>query len=355
MARPAVPRYNPAVLTQESAPDDDKFHEECALFGIYGTSDAAAHTALGLHALQHRGQEASGIVTYDGRQFHDHRAAGLVGDIFGEQSVIARLKGYCAIGHNRYATTGGSSDRNIQPIFADFDFGGLALAHNGNLTNAYILRKELVRMGCLFQSTTDTEVINHLIARSNYSTLVDRMIDALGRVKGAYSLLLLTNEALLGVRDPMGVRPLCIGKLDDAWILTSESCAPRHPRRALRARRRAGRDRDRRRHRPALDQALHQAAAPLLRLRAHLFRPARQQDRGRRRLRGAQAHRRGARQGKPGAGRRHRPGARLRRAGGDRLSRSSRASRSSSASSATTMSAAPSSSRPTISAISACA
>ncbi len=224
MAQRAVPRYNLAVLTQESAPDDDKFHEECALFGIYGTSDAAAHTALGLHALQHRGQEASGIVTYDGRRFHDHRAAGLVGDIFGEQSVIARLKGYCAIGHNRYATTGGSSDRNIQPIFADFDFGGLALAHNGNLTNAYILRKELVRMGCLFQSTTDTEVINHLIARSNYSTLVDRMIDALGRVKGAYSLLLLTNEALLGVRDPMGVRPLCIGKLDDAWILTSESC-----------------------------------------------------------------------------------------------------------------------------------
>ena len=224
MARPAVPSYNPAVLTPKSAPDDDKFHEECALFGIFGTSDAAAHTALGLHALQHRGQEASGIVTYDGRQFHDHRAAGLVGDIFGEQSVIARLKGYCAIGHNRYATTGGSSDRNIQPIFADFDFGGLALAHNGNLTNAYILRKELVRMGCLFQSTADTEVINHLIARSNYSTLVDRMIDALGRVKGAYSLLLLTNEALLGVRDPLGVRPLCIGKLDDAWILTSESC-----------------------------------------------------------------------------------------------------------------------------------
>jgi amidophosphoribosyltransferase len=225
MAQRAVPRYNPAVLTPRSAPDDDKFHEECALFGIYGTSDAAAHTALGLHALQHRGQEASGIVTYDGRQFHDHRAAGLVGDIFGEQAVIARLKGYCAIGHNRYATTGGSSDRNIQPIFADFDFGGLALAHNGNLTNAYLLRKELVRMGCLFQSTTDTEVINHLIARSNYSTLVDRMIDALGRLKGAYSLLLLTNEALLGVRDPMGVRPLCIGKLDDAWIITSESCA----------------------------------------------------------------------------------------------------------------------------------
>ena len=141
------------------------------MFGIYGTSDAAAHTALGLHALQHRGQEAAGIVTFDGRHFHDHRAAGLVGDIFGEQPVMATLKGYSAIGHTRYATTGGASDRNIQPIFADFDFGGLALAHNGNLTNAYLLRKELVRIGCLFQSTTDTEVINHLIARSQ---LLDR-------------------------------------------------------------------------------------------------------------------------------------------------------------------------------------
>ena len=205
--------------------DLDKFHEECALFGIYGTADAAAHTALGLHALQHRGQEASGIVTFDGRHFHDHRASGLVGDIFGGQPVMNKLKGYAAIGHNRYATTGGSTDRNIQPIFADFDFGGLALCHNGNLTNAYLLRKELVRMGCLFQSTTDTEVINHLIARSNYSTVQDRLIDALGRVKGAYSLLLLTNEALIGVRDPVGVRPLCIGRLEDAWILTSESCA----------------------------------------------------------------------------------------------------------------------------------
>src|ERR1700730_4249225 len=226
-ARPADPRYNPAVPGTPKRPDDDldKFHEECALFGIYGTSDAAARTALGLHALQHRGQEASGIVTFDGRHFHNHRAAGLVGDIFGAPSVMAKLKGYSAFGHTRYATTGGSSDRNIQPIFADFDFGGLALAHNGNLTNAYLLRKELVRMGCLFQSTTDTEVINHLIARSNYSTVVDRLIDGLGRVKGAYSLLLLTNEALLGVRDPMGVRPLVIGRFEDAWILTSESCA----------------------------------------------------------------------------------------------------------------------------------
>jgi amidophosphoribosyltransferase len=215
----------PTPAAQRPDNDLDKFHEECALFGIFGTSDASAHTALGLHALQHRGQEASGIVTFDGKQFHNHRAAGLVGDIFSDPAVIATLKGYAAIGHNRYATTGGSSDRNIQPIFADFDFGGLALAHNGNLTNAYILRKELVRMGCLFQSTTDTEVINHLIARSNYSTVQDRLIDALGKVKGAYSLLMLTNDALIGVRDPLGVRPLVMGKFEDSWILTSETCA----------------------------------------------------------------------------------------------------------------------------------
>ncbi|MBM3645349.1 MAG: amidophosphoribosyltransferase [Alphaproteobacteria bacterium] len=229
MAGPRRGRYKAAVPTNLPSPvapeDDDKLHEECALFAIHGTSDAAAHTALGLHALQHRGQEASGIVTYDGKYFHDHRARGLVGDIFGDPAVIARLKGYAAIGHNRYATTGASTERNIQPIFADFDFGGLALAHNGNLTNAGLLREELVRMGCLFQSTTDTEVINHLIARSTYATMVDRLIDALQKVKGAYSLVVLSNDAIMGVRDPMGVRPLVLGRLDDAWILCSETCA----------------------------------------------------------------------------------------------------------------------------------
>src|SRR5690242_20161407 len=178
MARQMVPRYKAIVLTPRRPPEDDKFHEECALFGIYGTNDAAAHTALGLHALQHRGQEASGIVTFDGAHFYNHRAAGLVGDIFGDQTVIKKLKGYSAIGHNRYATTGGSSDRNIQPIFADFDFGGLALAHNGNPPDAYILREQLVRMACLLHSTTDTAVINHQLARSNLSTLVHRLIDA---------------------------------------------------------------------------------------------------------------------------------------------------------------------------------
>ena len=207
---------------------DDKLREECAIFGIYSLSrsftDASAHTALGLHALQHRGQEASGIVTYDGAKFHGHRDLGLVGDIFGDLSVIAKLPGYSAIGHNRYATTGETVLRNVQPIFGDFEFGGLAIAHNGNLTNAYLLRKELVRQGCLFQSTMDTEVINHLISRSLFHTVEDRLIDALQRVKGAYSLVVLTADALIGVRDPLGVRPLVLGRLDDAWILSSETC-----------------------------------------------------------------------------------------------------------------------------------
>ena len=281
--------------------------------------------------------------------------AGLVGDIFGEPAVMAKLKGYCAIGHNRYATTGGSSDRNIQPIFADFDFGGLALAHNGNLTNAYLLRKELVRMGCLFQSTTDTEVINHLIARSNYSTVVDRLIDALGQRQGRLLAVAAdqrgaARRARPDGRAAAGARP-ARGCLDPDL----RDLRARHHRRALRARRRARRDRHHRRQRPALDQAVHQAAAPLLRLRAHLFRPARFS-----RSRASASTRRASASawsspGKPGRRRRRRAGARFGRAGGDRLRRSSRASPSSSASSATTMSAAPSSSRPTTSAISACA
>jgi len=215
----------PVGLPRSTNPfDDDKLREECAIFGIYGSPDASAHTALGLHALQHRGQEATGIVSYDGQHFHQHRDLGLVGEVFDKPEVMRKLKGYAAIGHNRYSTTGDTVLRNVQPIFADFDFGGLAIAHNGNLTNAYLLRKELVRRGCLFQSTMDTEVINHLISRSNYSTVVDRLIDALNQVKGAYSLVMLTNDGLIGVRDPLGVRPLVLGKLDDAWILSSETC-----------------------------------------------------------------------------------------------------------------------------------
>lgn len=205
--------------------DDDRVHEECAIFGIHGHEDAAAHTALGLHALQHRGQEASGIVAFDGEHFNAHRDLGLVGDIFASGAVMARLRGHAAIGHNRYATTGGTVLRNVQPLFADLELGGFALAHNGNLTNATTLRRELVRRGSIFQSTSDTEVFIHLIATSTAGSLIDRTLDALRQVEGAYSLVAMTAEAVIGVRDPLGVRPLVLGRLGDAWIFASETCA----------------------------------------------------------------------------------------------------------------------------------
>lgn len=199
------------------------FREECAVFGVYGHVDATAHTALGLHALQHRGQEAAGITTYDGSQFHAHRELGLVGDIFASRSVIDRLPGSSAIGHTRYSTSGEQSMRNVQPLFADFAFGGLAIAHNGNLTNALRLRHDLVRQGSIFQSTSDTEVIIHLMATCR-GPVVERMVSALRQVEGAYSVVALTNDALIGVRDPLGVRPLVLGRMGDAHILSSETC-----------------------------------------------------------------------------------------------------------------------------------
>jgi len=206
--------------------DDDKFHEECGVFGVWRHKDAAALTALGLHALQHRGQEASGIVTLDDQGlFHTHKGLGLVGDIFGDAKVMAGLPGRAAIGHNRYATTGETALRNVQPLFADFEFGGFAVGHNGNLTNAVALKRALVRRGCLFQSTTDSEVFVHLIAISLYSTVMDRLIDALKQVQGAYSLVALHNGALIGARDPLGVRPLVLGRLNEGWVLASETCA----------------------------------------------------------------------------------------------------------------------------------
>ncbi len=205
--------------------DADHFKEECGIFGIFRQPEATAHTALGLHALQHRGQEAAGMVSFDGEHFHSHRGLGHVADNFGSDSVIQRLPGSSAIGHVRYSTTGETVQRNIQPLFADFEFGGFAIGHNGNLTNAIALRKRLVKRGCLFQSTTDTEVIIHLIAISKRSTVIDRMTDALRQVEGAYSLVVLTNDALIGVRDALGVRPLVLGSLDGAHILASESCA----------------------------------------------------------------------------------------------------------------------------------
>jgi len=208
-----------------SAPGDGRPREECGVFGIFGYADAAAHTALGLHALQHRGQEAAGVVAFDGDRFHSHRALGLVGDNFDSEEVINRLPGTGAIGHVRYSTTGDTVLRNVQPLFADFKFGGLAIAHNGNLTNAYHMHRNLVNRGCIFQSTSDTEIIVHLIAISLYATVVERMIDALRQVEGAYSVVALTQKKLIGVRDPLGVRPLVLGKLDSAHILASETCA----------------------------------------------------------------------------------------------------------------------------------
>jgi len=205
--------------------DDDTLHEECAVFGIYGHPDAAALTALGLHALQHRGQEATGIVSFDVAQFHSVKGLGHVSDNFGTEAAINRLPGFAAIGHNRYATTGDTVVRNIQPVYADFAFGGMAVAHNGNLTNALSLRREMVRSGSLFQSTMDTEVIIHLIARSSAQNVIDRFVDALGQIEGAYSLVAISQKKLIGVRDPFGVRPLVLGRLGDAHILASETCA----------------------------------------------------------------------------------------------------------------------------------
>ena len=204
--------------------DDDKLREHCGLFGIIGHADASGYAALGLHALQHRGQEAAGIVTYDAKQFHVHRALGLVGDNFGSEPVIEKLPGTIAIGHVRYSTTGDTVLRNVQPLFAEFAFGGFALGHNGNLTNAVMLRAELVRRGCLFQSTMDTEVIVHLMALTE-GDVVKRLTDALRRVEGAYSLVCMTRDKVIGVRDPLGVRPLVLGRLDHAHVLASETCA----------------------------------------------------------------------------------------------------------------------------------
>ena len=207
-------------------PAEDRFHEECAVFGMFGHADAGALTVLGLHALQHRGQEAAGIVTYDGTQFIAERHPGLVGDVFGKNSThVQKLKGTQAVGHTRYSTTGGSVVRNIQPMFADLAGGGIAIAHNGNLTNARALREELVREGAIFQSTSDTETIIHLMARSIYNPVVDRLVDALKQITGAYSLVALTARKLIGARDPFGVRPLVLGQLDGAPVLASETCA----------------------------------------------------------------------------------------------------------------------------------
>ncbi|WP_288413361.1 amidophosphoribosyltransferase [uncultured Sphingomonas sp.] len=206
--------------------DDDKLREECGIFGVSGADGAAALVALGLHALQHRGQEAAGICSWDGAMFHTQRAQGHVAGNFDRPDVIESLPGATACGHVRYSTTGETSNRNIQPLYAELASGGFAVAHNGNLSNAMRLRKDLVRTGSIFQSTSDTEVIIHLVATSNYRTLLDRFIDALKQVEGAYSLICMTPEGMIACRDPLGIRPLVMGKLgDDAYIFASETVA----------------------------------------------------------------------------------------------------------------------------------
>src|SRR5437660_9675062 len=205
--------------------EGDTLREECGVFGIFGHPEAAAITALGLHALQHRGQEAAGIVSYDGSRFHSERRLGLVGDTFSRREVIERLPGSVAVGHVRYSTTGATILRNVQPLFAELNAGGFAVGHNGNLTNGLTLRRDLVRNGAMMQSTTDTEVILHLVAQSKRNRFIDRFIEALRAIEGAYSLVSLTNKELIGARDPLGIRPLVLGKLDGCPILASETCA----------------------------------------------------------------------------------------------------------------------------------
>ena len=204
---------------------DDKLKEECGIFGVFGHPDAAALTALGMHALQHRGQESAGIVSFDGKHFNNEPYLGLVGDHFTKASVIDKLPGNSALGHVRYSTTGNTSLKNIQPLFADLIGGGIACAHNGNLTNGIELRNNLVKKGAIFQSTTDTEALLHLIAQSNKTTITKKIIDALFELDGAYSIGLLTNKKLIAIKDPLGIRPLVLGELNGAIIISSETCA----------------------------------------------------------------------------------------------------------------------------------
>ena len=205
--------------------DGDKLREECGVFGAINAADASAATALGLHALQHRGQEAVGIISFDGKEFYARRGLGHVADNFSGQDAIAELPGYMAAGHVRYSTTGGAGLRNVQPLYADLASGGFAVAHNGNISNARALREDLVRRGAIFQSTSDTEVIIHLVATSRYPTMVDKLIDALRLLEGAYALIVMTPTGMIACRDPLGIRPLAMGRIGDATAFASESVA----------------------------------------------------------------------------------------------------------------------------------
>ena len=202
-----------------------EIREECGVFGVYNYQDASALTALGLHALQHRGQEGCGIVSFDGKNFHSEKRNGLVGDNFTNKEILKKLPGNFALGHNRYSTTGEVSLRNIQPFFADLYGGGISIAHNGNLTNAIKLREKLVKDGAIFRTTTDTETIVQLIAKSNRKKIVDKIIDAIFQIQGGFALVIMTNKKLIGVRDPLGIRPLVLGKIKNSYVLASETCA----------------------------------------------------------------------------------------------------------------------------------
>ena len=213
------------ILKKKLKSYNPKLKEECGVFGISNSNDAAALTALGLHALQHRGQEGCGIVSFDGKKYHSEKRFGLVGDNFNKEKVLKNLLGKHAIGHNRYSTTGENTLRNIQPFFADTNAGGIGVAHNGNLTNSVTLRNKLVEDGAIFYTTSDTETIVQLIAKSKRNKTVDKVIDAIFQIQGGYALVMLTQSTLIGVRDPHGIRPLIIGKIKDSYVLASETCA----------------------------------------------------------------------------------------------------------------------------------
>ncbi|MDB9930869.1 amidophosphoribosyltransferase [Candidatus Pelagibacter sp.] len=213
------------ILKKKLKSYNPKLKEECGVFGISNSNDAAALTALGLHALQHRGQEGCGIVSFDGEKYHSEKRFGLVGDNFNKEKVLKNLLGKYAIGHNRYSTTGENTLRNIQPFFADTNAGGIGVAHNGNLTNSVTLRNKLVEDGAIFYTTSDTETIVQLIAKSKRNNTVDKVIDAIFQIQGGYALVMLTQSTLIGVRDPYGIRPLIIGKIKDSYVLASETCA----------------------------------------------------------------------------------------------------------------------------------
>ena len=213
------------ILRKKLKNYNPKLKVECGVFGISNSPDASALTALGLHALQHRGQEGCGIVSYDGKKYHSEKRWGLVGDNFNKEKVLKNLPGNFAIGHNRYSTTGGTTLRNIQPFFADTNAGGIGIAHNGNLTNAITLRNKLVKDGAIFHTTSDTETIVQLVAKSKRNKTIDKIIDALFQIQGGYALVMLTQNTLIGVRDPFGIRPLVIGKLKNSYVLASETCA----------------------------------------------------------------------------------------------------------------------------------